>query len=187
MKKILAILLSAAMMLSFAACSKPNQSNQSSDNSQSESSQSSDTSSKDIIPSVEKGTLGASLWKEFETEAKKNPQPSAQEISNKISKSSSLPFESEAIPLNPEWIPGFKEGYAPKGYKEAFTYGPMIGAIPFIAYVFNMEDGTDISAFVTELKNNADPAWNVCVTADQTVVGSVGNMVYFLMCPASAQ
>ena len=35
------------------------------------------------------------------------------------------------------------------------------------------------------LTDNANPRWNICVEADQTVVGTKGDKVFFLMCPAS--
>ena len=34
------------------------------------------------------------------------------------------------------------------------------------------------------LTDNADPRWNVCVEAEETVVENADNMVFFVMCPA---
>ena len=34
------------------------------------------------------------------------------------------------------------------------------------------------------LTDNADPRWNVCVEAEETVVENSDNMVFFVMCPA---
>jgi len=35
------------------------------------------------------------------------------------------------------------------------------------------------------LKDNANPRWNICTEAEETVVGSVDNKVFFVMCPKS--
>ena len=34
-----------------------------------------------------------------------------------------------------------------------------------------------------DLKANANLRWNICTTADEMVAGSVGNKVFFVMCP----
>ena len=63
-------------------------------------------------------------------------------------------------------------------------FAPMIGSIPFVGYVFTLEEGADAAAFMQTLTDNADPRWNVCVEADETVVENADNMVFFVMCPA---
>ena len=42
---------------------------------------------------------------------------------------------------------------------------------------------TDASSFIANLKSNANLRWNICTTADEMVAGSVGNKVFFVMCP----
>jgi hypothetical protein len=37
------------------------------------------------------------------------------------------------------------------------------------------------------LKDNADPRWNICVEAEETVCEQVGNKVFFVMCPKSLE
>ena len=82
--------------------------------------------------------------------------------------------------------PGLLQGFDNaeiKGFKEGAVFMPMIGTIPFIGYVFTLEDGTDASSFISKLKSNANLRWNICTTADEMVAGSVGNKVFFVMCP----
>ena len=50
-----------------------------------------------------------------------------------------------------------------------------------------LEDGTDGEAFMQTLKDNADMRWNICVEAEETVVGQSGNKVFFVMCPTSLE
>ena len=62
-------------------------------------------------------------------------------------------------------------------------FAPMIGTIPFVGYIFVLEEGTDVDGFKSTLETNADPRWNICTEADETIVDSVGNTVFFLMSP----
>ena len=71
------------------------------------------------------------------------------------------------------------------GFSEGALFAPMIGTIPFIGYVFILEDGADVDAFKETLKSNANPRWNICTEAEETVVESVDNKVFFVMCPAA--
>ena len=62
-------------------------------------------------------------------------------------------------------------------------FGPMIGTIPFIGYVFELKDETDVNQFISTLKSNANLRWNICTEADEMVVCSVDKKVFFVMCP----
>ena len=54
----------------------------------------------------------------------------------------------------------------------------MIGSIPFVGYVFVLEDGTDKTEFISNLKENANLRWNICVEAEEMVTGVAGNKVF---------
>ena len=56
--------------------------------------------------------------------------------------------------------------------------------IPFVGYIFVLDADADAEAFVQTLKDNADPRWNICTEADETIAEHVGNTVFFVMCPA---
>ena len=60
----------------------------------------------------------------------------------------------------------------------------MIGSIPFVGYIFILEDGADVDTFAQNLLDNCNPRWNICVTADETFCEVSGNTVFFLMSPA---
>ena len=64
-------------------------------------------------------------------------------------------------------------------------FAPMMGTIPFVGYVFALEDGTDAAAFVKTLEDNGNLRWNICTEAEEMIVEAEGNNVLFLMCPKS--
>lgn len=139
-----------------------------------------------IEPNVDANTLGGKLWNAFLTTKTEKPETSAEELANLLVTNEAILFMGGAIPLeaNQEFFNGFDE-YKITGYESGACYMPMIGSIPFIGYVFELADGADVDAFVKNLNDNANPRWNICVTADQTVVGAYENTVFFLMCPTA--
>ena len=69
------------------------------------------------------------------------------------------------------------------GFQSAATFGPVIGTIPFIGYLFQLDDPGAGAAFCQVLQDAADPQWNICTQADETIVRQDGDLVFFLMCP----
>ena len=59
--------------------------------------------------------------------------------------------------------------------------------IPFVGYLFRLEEQTSGQDFVQTLRDAADPRWNICTEADETVVQQEGDIVFFLMCPQSME
>ena len=84
---------------------------------------------------------------------------------------------------------GFLMGFSSDidGFEKAIMFGPMIGAIPFVGYVFELSSADESEAFCAKLLENADPRWNICTEADETVCGSVDNLVFFVMCSNQAE
>lgn len=72
-----------------------------------------------------------------------------------------------------------------KDFKSGVMVAPMIGSIPFVSYVFELEEGADSEAFVKNLTDNANLRWNICVTADEMASATEGNFVFFVMAPMS--
>ena len=58
----------------------------------------------------------------------------------------------------------------------------MISTIPFIAYIFEVEEPKE---FVKILEENAQLNWNICVEADEMKTTIVDNYVFFIMSPKS--
>ncbi|MGM9947767.1 hypothetical protein [Floccifex sp.] len=86
-------------------------------------------------------------------------------------------FNCEVMQMEEGYIPGFDEDI--NGFTQAVAILPMINTIPFVCVVFEVED---VNFFKEELKKKANPRWNICTQAEELVMESKGNVVFFLMC-----
>jgi len=136
-----------------------------------------------VEPEVEEGTWGETLWNAFTSNMNDNPSSTAVDAAFMLAMHESIPFMSGSSEIMPGFLAGFDNELS--GFKTGAMFGPMIGSIAFVGYVFELEEGADIDAFIKTLTDESNPGWNICVTADQTVVGAYNNMVFFLMCPNS--
>ncbi len=137
-------------------------------------------------PAADGETLGTILKNDFIARAEADASISAEEMANAIISNPVIQFGPATMPVEPGFLMGFDNAEI-TGFSEGVMFAPMIGSIPFVGYVFILEDGADVQAFVDTLNANANPRWNICVTADETVSANVGNMVFFVMCPASIE
>lgn len=128
------------------------------------------------------GTIGTILLEDFHTRKAEAPQMTAQEMADNILTNSIIQFQGSTMPVEEGLLTGFGNAEI-TGFKEGVMFAPMIGSIPFVGYVFSLNEDTDAAAFVQTLKDNADPRWNICTEAEETVVENVDDMVFFLMCP----
>ncbi len=130
-------------------------------------------------PAPQVSTAGEKLLADFK--AKAGSSSSATALAEAISQNAIIPFSAMAVPVEPGFLAGFGNAEI-KGFKEGAMFGPVIGSVPFVGYVFVLEDGVSASDFISTLKSNADLRWNICVEAEEMVAGSVGNKVFFVMC-----
>ena len=177
MKKTLRILsiliLTAILALTFASCGASEKSN----------TETPDTEAKkDIVPEVDENTLGGIMWAAFTQACKDNATP--LDIATAISQNEAIQFMPMVMEIEPGLLSGF-DNFEVTGFKSGATFAPMISSIAFVSYVFELEEGANIDEFVNTLKSNCNPNWNICVQAEQTVVGSQNNTVFFVMCPLS--
>ena len=128
-------------------------------------------------------TWGKTLLGVFNDAIAANPAATADELAQAVISHESILFFGGVTPMEAgaEWMPGFTE--APTGWATCANFGPMMGSIAFVGYIFTLEEGADVDAFKATLEANADPRWQICVTADETIVENVGNTVFFLMSP----
>lgn len=190
MKKLIAMVLSVAMVISFAACGKKDDQKESGNNDNQATATVTVTPEADeedkvtfIIPEISENTAGSALWNDFLAAVKEKPDTSAIDLANKLSTNSVIQFMAGAMETEPGYLAGFSEEIT--GFESGATYGPMMGSIAFVGHIFKLADGADVNAFVENLKSKADPRWNICVSADFVQAGAYGNTVYFLMYPAS--
>ena len=137
------------------------------------------------------GTIGCSAKKDQDTvgkvllqDFKSNPDGTALEVAERIITNESIPFMGGAMEVEPGLLTGFNNAEI-TGFKEGAMFSPMIGTIPFVGYIFEMEDGADIDGFMDTLKQNANLRWNICTKAEELTLGREGNKVFFLMSPMS--
>lgn len=167
MKKLIALMLTLAMVLSLAACGVSKDKNPDANN-----------QSNDADQEVVADTVGTKLYADFKTKA----SGTAQEIADGLLQNEAIQFMGTSMPVEPGLLTGFDNAEI-TGFKEGVMFGPAIGTIPFIGYIFVLEDGADVEVFKTTLKYNANLRWNICTAADEVVVENEGNTVFFVMCP----
>ena len=127
----------------------------------------------------EPSTVGAVMAEEFKDcyEGK-----TALEIAEALATSSTLPFSGAAMEVEEGFLSGF-DNYEVTWFSKGAMFAPMMGTIPFVGYIFELEEGADVEAFKTSLKDNANLRWNICTEAEEMTVENEGNMVFFLMSP----
>ena len=124
-------------------------------------------------------TIAGTLSKAFESEIKK--EKDIEKIAKKIADNEAIVPEVQTYSIaKDEYLTGFKEEI--KGFNQAVGIAPMISTIPFIAYVFEVENPKD---FAKTLEDNAQLNWNICTQADEMKVTIVDNYVFFIMSPTS--
>lgn len=156
MKKAIALLLATIMVLGTVACGNK----------------------EELKSEKQPETVGEFLLADFKTNADKT----VQEIADAVCANEILPFEPVIMPIEPGLMMGFDNAEI-TGFKEGVTFAPMMGTIPFLGYVFVLEDGADVDAFKETLKENANLRWNICTEAEELTVENEGNAVFFLMSP----
>lgn len=153
MKKIIALILALTMVLSLCACG----------------------AKEEAVPA----TLGQQLYHEFNAKIESG-EKDVQALADALLQSGMLPFDGLSMEVEPGWLMGFTADI--EGFEKAVMFGPAIGAIPFVAYVFQLDSADACEAFSAKLLESADPRWNICTEADETVCGSAENLVFFVMC-----
>ena len=136
---------------------------------------------KPVETPVENKSVGNTLLSQFNSIASSG---NALSVAEKLVANPIIAFSGGAMSVEPGFLTGFGNTEI-KGFKEGAMFAPMIGTIPFVGYVFTLEDGADASAFISMLKSSADLRWNICTTADEMVSGSKNNKVFFVMSPLS--
>lgn len=180
MKKVIAILMAAVMVLSFAACTKAPTTEE-------------NTTEADLIDNTVAdeetseaavaGSVADTLAAEFKAIA--STETDAQKIAEALAASSAVAaIGPAAMPIEPGFLNGFDNAEI-TGFDKGVMFAPMISSIAFVGYVFTLSEGTDVVEFVKTLEENANLRWNICVSADDMVTAVEGNTVFFVMAPAS--
>lgn len=169
MKRILAVLLAVTMAFGLVACNKGGNNPTGGDTAT-------------IKPEFEAGTAGETLWNGFLAAVTENEKATVEDIANELVSNEIIEFAGGTENVEPGWLAGFKTEIS--GFEKGAKFGPIIGSIPFVGYIFELAEDADVNAFIKTLKEQSNPRWNVCTEADYTQVGAYDNKVYFLMYPA---
>lgn len=132
-------------------------------------------------PAASGATMGQTLLSAFKG---MDMSKGAQAIADELIANPVIEFMGGTVPVEPGLLSGFGNTEI-TGFSEGVMFGPMMGSIAFVGYIFELEDGANVAAFMETLKSNADPRWNICVEADETLIHNIGNTVFFLMSPNS--
>lgn len=186
MKKLLALILAMIMMLSLVACnSDDKETNTDDENKESIENNESDSESEEEEKEEElPDTFGYKLYADFKSRVDAKADATALELAEGVIANELVLFFGGAMAIEEGYLSGF-DNYEVKGFKEGAMFGPMMGSIPFIGYIFKLEDGADVDAFMKTLEENCNPRWQICVAAEETIIKNIGNTVFFLMSPIS--
>ena len=125
----------------------------------------------------EERTVAITLSKQFESEIKN--EKDIEKVAKKIAENEILEISVDVSQIKKgDYISGFQKEI--KDFTNAYAIRPMIGTIPFIAYIFEVENA---DGFAEELKSNADLRWNICTEAEEMHATVSGNYVFFIMSP----
>ena len=127
-------------------------------------------------------TPGENLCQVFLDLHQENPEADVLTLAEELLSHESIPFAEAVAQVEPGLLAGFGNTEI-TGFQSAATFGPVIGTIPFIGYLFQLDDPGAGAAFCQVLQDAADPQWNICTQADETIVRQDGDLVFFLMCP----
>ncbi|MBO5395990.1 MAG: hypothetical protein J6A97_03820 [Clostridia bacterium] len=167
MKKVIAIVLALVVVIGLVACATVGGNN-------------------DETTTLEETTGAATVANTF-AEAFKAEAAKEGATTNTIATALSTNELVAFMPMVQDMEAGYLAGFSADitGFKACTAFVPMIGTIPFVSYVFELEADADKDAFITTLKDNADLRWNICTAAEEMVAETEGNFVFFVMAPLS--
>ena len=129
--------------------------------------------------SADTGDFASSLYQIFEIEMEKTDD--IEQVAAKIVESGKFgEVMMGSMPVEEGYLAGFEVEI--KGFKKGVTFGPMIGTIPFVGYIFETDTPDEL---VATLEKEHKLNWNICTSADRMFVRQKGNYVFFVMTPDS--
>ncbi len=174
MKKMIAPMTAVEMTVSLAACgSKP------ADNSAAQGGAETE-SYMEALP--EDASPAQIVIADFKDKVLSGEYADCEALGTAMAEAEYLPFMGAGMPIEEGWLNGFTEEVS--GFNAGYMFGPAIGSIPFIGYVFQVDAPTS-SDFQDKLKSIADLRWNICTEADEMLSGEANDYVCFVMAPAS--
>ena len=176
MKKLLVGLLAATMAFSVVGCGTKQE-----NVAQGQPEQVAGTTESEI-----KDDMGKEMINQFKELMANDANISTDAIGNALCENPMFEMAMDAEAVEPGLLTGFGNTEI-KGFKEGTIFSPIIGSIPFVGYIFRVDDQTNVSDFIKELKENANLRWNICTEADQMLVTAVDQTILFVMYSTSEE
>ncbi|MCQ2529329.1 MAG: hypothetical protein MJ108_09485 [Saccharofermentans sp.] len=173
MKKPIALILCTAILSTglFTACSKEDSKDDNTSESKVESSQ---EDADETLP--EANTPGTKIYAQFYQNVK--DEKDVVKLAESLASEKITGYDCGVMEVEPGYLNGFTDTV--DGFSEGSMFSPYIGSVPFVGYVFKSDDP---AALKDKLLSLADPRWNICTEADETVCEVNGDYVFFVMCP----
>lgn len=170
MKKVIAIVLSLVVVIGLVACATTAGNDETT------------TLADETTTEAGASTVAATFVEAFKTLAA-DTAATTNSIATALSTNEVVAFMPMVQDMEAGYLAGFDADIT--GFAACTAFMPMIGTIPFVSYVFELSADADADAFVTTLKDNANLRWNICTAAEEMLVETVGNKVFFIMAPLS--
>ena len=132
---------------------------------------------KDSNQKAEEKSVAKVLTQQFKEEIKN--EKDIEKVASSIAENKVLEIATDVAVLGADdYISGFQTEI--KNFNHAVVIRPIIGSIPFVAYIFEVENANE---FAEELKSSAALRRNICTDADEMHAVVSGDYVFFVMSP----
>ena len=129
-------------------------------------------------------TIGQRLADDFKALLNPDKMMGARAMADELLKGDYLTFDHATTEIQPGKLKGFGDAEI-TGFKEGVMIEAKKEDVPFLAYIFTLDDDTDAETFMTTLKSKANPQWNSKVKADEMFTERSEKQVFFVMSPKS--
>lgn len=129
-------------------------------------------------------TIGQRLADDFKALLNPEKMMGARAMADELLKGDYLTFDHATTDVQPGKLKGFGDAEI-TGFKEGVMIEAKKEDVPFLAYIFTLDDDTDAETFMTTLKSKANPQWNTNVKADEMFTERSEKQVFFVMSPKS--
>lgn len=127
-------------------------------------------------------TIGQRLADDFKALLNPEKMMGARAMADELFKGDYLTFDHATTDVQPGKLKGFGDAEI-TGFKEGVMIEAKTEDVPFLAYIFTLDDNTDAETFMTTLKSKADSQWNTKVKADEMFTERSEKQVFFVMSP----
>ena len=122
-------------------------------------------------------TIGAVLAEDFDNIMLMDGEISVNEAMEAIRINPEIVFMTEISAINEGMLLGFGDNSI-SGFTEGVMLKPTIPTIPFVAYIFSVDDSQNVEEFARNLSVCVELKWNEVEEADDITVSIAGQYVF---------